>query len=475
MKKRFLLILSLTVFLGFSSVEASEIPQGSNLRLPPQHSKRDTRVAKGDTGVAKGYAGGATRDARSAQNVGAAGREDALSEELPAIYCGSMMPYDFSKCDSNVAWGDSLKPIYLSYTARHGARFLSSPKKIEEISNALEKAEAEDALTSDGERFLSMMREISSNTAGRWGLLSDVGIAEEEKLGADMAAMLPKLFRKGRMESKSTYVPRVIMTMYQFLHSLEIPNTRLQLYTTSGRQNDTLLRCFAADTAYAHYRNKGAWKPVYEKFLSKHVSANPARRLFRYGDKMDEQELRYLTMSMYGMLQANQAVGLPSATSEFMTADEFRGCWLASNLQHYLRNNINPLSGLAGEATIPLLKQIIADIDVAAGGDSDVKAHGYFGHAETLLPLLSLMRLPGCYVMTEDYANLHKEWQIQDITPLGANLVIVLLRGESGEVYASVRLNGKNVAPISGKGDIVKWKELKDFWNLNINYYGKHN
>ena len=468
MKKRFLLILSLIFFLGFSSLEASEIPLDSNLRLPPQHSKRDARTAKRDARVS-------TRDARSAQNAGAAGREGELSEDLPAIYCGSMMPYDFSECDRNVAWGDSLKPIYLSYTARHGARFLSSPKKIEEISKALEKAETEKALTSEGEHFLAMMREISSHTYGRWGLLSDVGIAEEQKLGADMAALLPDLFRKGKIESKSTYVPRVIMTMYQFLHSLEIPNTRLQLYTTSGRQNDTLLRCFVADTAYANYRDKGAWKPVYEKFLSQHVSADPARRLFRNGNKMDQQELRHLTMSMYGMLQANLAAGLPAATSEFMTADEFRGCWLASNLLHYLRNNINPVSDLAAQATSPLLEQIIDDIDAAAGGDSEVKAHGYFGHAETLLPLLSLMRLPGCYVMTEDYANLHKEWQIQDITPLGANLAIVLLRGSSGEVYASVRLNGKNVAPLSGKGDIVKWKELKDFWNLNIKDYGKHN
>lgn len=475
MKKRFLLILSLIVFLGISSIEASGISQDSNLRLPPQHSKRDTRGAQGDARVAKRDTRAAKGDARSAQNAGGTGREGTLSEDLPATYCGSMMPYDFSECDSDVAWGDSLKPIYLSYTARHGARFLSSPKKIEEISKALEKAEAEDALTSDGERFLSMMREISSNTAGRWGLLSDVGIAEEEKLGADMAAMLPKLFRRGKMESKSTYVPRVIMTMYQFLHSLEIPNTRLQLYTTSGRQNDTLLRCFVADTAYANYRDKGAWKPVYEKFLRQHVSADPARRLFRHGNKMDQQELRHLTMSMYGMLQANQAAGLPAATSEFMTAEEFRGCWLASNLLHYLRNNINPLSDLAGEATAPLLKQIIADIDVAIEGEADVKAHGYFGHAETLLPLLSLMRLPGCFVMTEDYANLHKEWQIQDITPLGANLAVVLLRGESGEVYASVRLNGKNIAPLSGKGEVVKWKELKDFWNLNIKDYGKHN
>ncbi len=422
MKKRFLLILSISVFLGLS-VKGAE-----------------------DSGHA-----------------------------LPSVYCGSMMPYDFSQCDAGVAWGDSLKPVYLCYVARHGARYLSSPKKIEEISTALQRAENEGTLTNDGERFLAEVREISRHTDGRWGLLSEVGIAEEKKLGADMAAMLPALFRKGRMESKSTYVPRVIMTMYQFLHSLEIPNTRLELYTSSGRQNDSLLRCFVADTAYAGYRENGAWKPVYEEFLKKHVSGAPALRLFKNGDRIDKRQLRHLTMSMYGMLQANLAAGLPSATSEFMTDDEFRGCWLASNVLHYLRNNVNPVSDLAAQATSPLLKRIIEDIDAAVEGDGALKANGYFGHAETLLPLLSLMKLPGCHAMTKDYANLHKEWRIQDITPLGANVAIVLLRSESGEAYVSVRLNGRNVAAVPGRGAVVRWKELKDYWNFNIKDYGKHN
>ncbi len=62
------------------------------------------------------------------------------------------------------------------------------------------------------------------------------------------------------------------MTMYQFLHALEIPNSRLELYASSGRQNDSLLRCFVADTAYASYRDHGVWKPLYEKYLESHVS-----------------------------------------------------------------------------------------------------------------------------------------------------------------------------------------------------------
>lgn len=393
--------------------------------------------------------------------------------ELPAKFSGSMMPYDFTRCDSTVAWADSLRPVYLAYVARHGSRYLSGEKKIEMISKALEEAEKKDKLSDEGLKFLTLVREVTAYSSGRWGLLSEVGEKEAARLGADMAKMLPRLFKGGAMNSESTYVPRVIMTMYQFMHSLEIPNKRLEMSAKSGHQFDTLLRCFVADTAYARYREDGAWVPLYEEFLKRHVSDAPARRLFVDGYEENRQYLRHLTMSMYGMLQANVASGLRASTTEFMTVQEFEGCWMASNMHHYLRNNINPVSNLAAQATTPLLQKIISEADAAlaqkgAADDETVRGNGYFGHAETLLPLLSLMRMPGCYAMTTDFEKLPETWRIQEITPLAANLAIVLLKGKSGVIYASVRHNGRNVSPLPGKGEIVKWEDLKNYWERMI-------
>ncbi len=389
--------------------------------------------------------------------------------ELPLEYCGSMMPYDFSRCDSTVAWGDTLKPVYLGYVARHGSRYLSGEKKIEMIANALEEAETQNKLTAEGEKFLALVREVTAYSEGRWGLLSAVGEGEAARLGADMAKMLPRLFKSGQMDARSSYVPRVIMTMYQFMHSLEIPNKKLEMSAQSGHRFDTLLCCFIADTAYSNYRDNGAWIPAYEEFVKRHVSDAPARRLFVTGYDDNRQHLRHLTMSMYGMLQANEASGLKAPTTEFMSVREFEGCWLASNMQHYLRNNINPVSDLAAQATAPLLFKIIEDADEALQnkGDDALKGNGYFGHAETLLPLLSLMRIPGCYAMTTNFEKLAQTWRVQEITPLAANLAIVLLRGRKGEIYASVRLNGRNVCPIPGEGEIVKWDNLKSYWKDN--------
>ena len=43
---------------------------------------------------------------------------------------GTMMPYDFADCDSVVPWDDSYTPVFINYVARHGARYLSSEKKV---------------------------------------------------------------------------------------------------------------------------------------------------------------------------------------------------------------------------------------------------------------------------------------------------------------------------------------------------------
>ena len=391
-------------------------------------------------------------------------------ELLPRQYSGSMMPYDFSRCDSTVAWVDTLQPVFVSYTARHGARFMTSPKKIELISTALHEAEKKGQLSNKGKDFIKFMREISSKSDGRWGLLSAVGVAEEERLGADMARMLPQLFKRGEGVAESTYVPRVVMTMYQFMHALEIPNQKLEMTAASGHRFDSLLRCFAKDKAYADYRKHGEWENEYDAFVQRHVSADPARRLFTKDYPAERPELRALTMSMYGLIQSLEASGLADGTTEFMTREEYAGCWAASNMLHYLRNNINPLTQVAGKATAPLLEAIMTDADNALQ-DGKVKIHGYFGHAETLLPLLSLMNIPGCFVMTDDYETLSKVWKVQDITPLGANIAVILLKGESGEIYASVRHNGRNVAPIPGEGDIVKWSALKSYWRSRIAQY----
>lgn len=382
---------------------------------------------------------------------------------LPAELDGSMMPYDFAECGPEPDLPDSLRPVYAAYVARHGARYLSGPKKMEHVLTTLRNGRRNGTLSSHGAAFLSLMEVVEKANTGHWGDLSPTGVAEERELGCRMHSVLPELSRQNaRVKAISSYVPRVVMTMYQFTAELVRLNDHISASTDEGRQFSPLVCCFTADTAYAAYRKTGDWKEVYDRFVKRHVSGEPARRLFNK-PVLSERELRSLTLDMYEVLKGNRAAGLPAPTTQWMSEAEYRACWQASNLQHYLRNNPTPLSSLAARASTPLLLEIIENTDRAIAEGSPA-LNGYFGHAETLLPLLSLMQIPGCHAMPTDYDSLGDEWKIQKITPLGANLLILISTAPSGTAYATVQLNGRTLRPIEGRPETLPWTELRDHW-----------
>ncbi len=384
---------------------------------------------------------------------------------LPPALDGSMMPYDFASCTQIPYLPDSLTPVYAAYVARHGARYLSSPKKMVSVMKALEKGRNSGTLSDTGEDFLTLMNVIRTANEGNWGDLTPTGIREERLLGRRMAETLPALGQHGtRVEAISSYVPRAVMTMYQFSNELIRLNDRISVDTDEGPEFSPLVCCFSADSAYAAYRRDGDWKAVYDDFVARKVPSAPARRLFT-STSLSDHDLRKLTLDMYEVLKANRAAGLPAPSTRWMSVGEYTRCWEASNLQHYLRNSVTPLSTVAARATSPLLLRVISDTDKAlASGDTGLALNGYFGHAETLLPLLSLIKIPGCFDMPLDYDSLDSCWKIQNITPLGANLLILIARSPGGGYYAAVQLNGRTVKPMKGYPDIVRWQDLRQYW-----------
>lgn len=388
------------------------------------------------------------------------GRE---AEALPAKWEGSMMPYDFEKVEAT-QWPDSLTPRFCAYVARHGARFLTSAKKFDKLEKALREAESKGMITLQGQGILKMIDTVRSVTAGRWGQLSPVGLREERELGRRMAEMIPALTLNASADACSSFVPRAIMTMYEFNHSLSLCNDSLEITAASGPQFSRLVYCFAYDKEYAAYRKDGDWREVVKEYTARMIPTAPVKRLIDTKG-MSKERLQELTQQLYSLLQSQRAMGLPAPDAEWMTAKEYEACWRVSNLTHYLRNTVTPLSTLAATATTPLIYSIIAHVNKSLAPGYDGPAfQGWFGHAETLMPLLSALQLPGCFALPHDYDELYKEWQLQNVTPLAANLAVIILSGPSGRDYAAVRLNGRNIEPIKGEGKIVPWSQLSAHW-----------
>ena len=385
---------------------------------------------------------------------------------LPPEYDGSMHTYPLSANEPlSKAVPDSLTPIFVNYLGRHGARFLSSEKKVEKLRAILNEAHDKGYITQEGREFLMLLDTVSAHTGGRWGALDSIGKMEQRQLAIQMHLLFPALLRAGNIKAQATYVPRVVMSMYEFCHQLESISQNLDTYTSAGKQNNAELRYFTVNKSYVDYLENGPWKEVYSRFVQEEVPVEPAVSLVSDMYGMDTAKIRELTMDIYGVLQSLRATGLPAPTTRWMSINNYRSCWEAANLKHFLQRTPNVVSNIPGIAAAPLLKSFIAWGDsVAEGKNGNTRAMLRFAHAETLMPLFGLMHISDCWSPTTDYKELDKEWKDYDIVPLGANLIVVSLRGESGKIYAAMRLNGKWVAPIGDGRMFVGWDELKEFW-----------
>ena len=395
---------------------------------------------------------------------------------LPAIYDGSMMPYDFSAC-TPAEVPDSLTPFFISYVGRHGARFLSSEKKVTKLEEAISKARAAGNLTPLGEEMASLVELVKKHTDNRWGALDSVGAYEQQRLAVQMAEMWPSVTKEGTINATATYVPRVVMSMYEFTHSLCSRQPRLDIYTAEGHKFDPLLRYFTTDPAYVSYLKEKPWQKEYDSFIDKNASPQPAINLF--GSTFDEKENRKLTLDIYSVIQSLRAAGLPAPDSRWMSPEEYKNCWKAANLEHYFARTDNPLSSIPVEGATPLLSRLIDDLSSATVSYTSQTSPAYdsailyFGHAETLMPLLSLCDVAGCNAPLAKPGNVDEYWKDYEVVPLGANFEITLLKAPSGNIYALTRLNGHDVKIGDFLSPIVTWQSLKDFWASRVQKFTK--
>jgi len=82
-----------------------------------------------------------------------------------------------------------------------------------------------------------MIDTIRASSNGKWGQLSPVGIREEERLGKEMSEMFTGLHDGyTKVAGIASFVPRAIMTMYEFNYALALGNDSLDISAESGHQ-----------------------------------------------------------------------------------------------------------------------------------------------------------------------------------------------------------------------------------------------
>ena len=388
---------------------------------------------------------------------------DPMATDYPVEDClGSAKPYPAP--EDPAAYPDSLTPVFVNHVGRHGARFLSSAKTTVDLTAFLDRADSAGVLAPLGKELLSLARYVADISHNRWGALDSLGMAEQRGIASRMFLAYPKLFMGGKVNAISSYSPRCVMSMYEFTHQLDRLNNRVEIYTASGHQTSPLMRPFDVDKAYVEWAASKEWEAPYNMFFETTAPAAPARRLLTDPDFLNNKEALDMSWTEYKVLMGLPAMGMAVDLEKYFTRAELNSLWACENLGHYLRRTATTLSSEPALIASDLLLNLINTTDAAVAGDNRVNVELRFGHAETLMPLLSLMRLRGCYYMTNYFDTVGLHWKDFDVVPMAANLQIVLFRTDKGGWCVRFDLNERPVPLFPDSPQVyVPWEDAREY------------
>lgn len=378
---------------------------------------------------------------------------------------GSYKPYPAP--EHPAVFPDTLKPVMINHVGRHGARFPSSPKSVTRLLGALRAAESQKTLTALGRRLMTVAENVIKTVDGNWGALDDLGKAEQRGIASRMYLAAPELFKGTVVNAISSYAPRCIMSMDEFTHQLARMNNRVELNLASGRRFSQLVRFFDDNGEYKAFRKSEALNSMYDAFIKEHCPLGPIERAL--GAKFDfdsyKESRQTLALDEFALLSGLSAMGMTVDASQYFTPEEMNALWSVNNIRRYLEYSASVLTPVTSTMATPLLEDLIATTDAfVRGNESVAKVNLRFGHAETLMPLLALMHLPGCYYLTNYLSTVGQHWQTFNVVPMAANLQLILLQSDSGRYYLRTDLNERPLSLIPGQNKIyVPWPEAREY------------
>lgn len=390
---------------------------------------------------------------------------DPMATAYTMTQCeGSLTPYPVDV--RHEATPDSLTAVYISHVGRHGARYPAGSANCMKLKKALDVADSIGTITSLGRELKTLNELVIARSANRWGSLDSLGMAEQRAIATRMMKNYGELFEEGTVNAISSYSPRAMMSMFSFVHQLDRMNNRLNYLTATGRMNSALMRPFDIDEDYLEFRKEELWKPAYKDYFDNTCPLTAITRVlgrdYPFGGT---DEARDLAITEYYVVAGLQAMELPSEMARYFTPEEANALWSCFNLRQYLQRTATTVSTVPADIASDLLLNIITGIDNAVEGTNPAVADLRFGHAETVMPLVSLMHLPGCYYMTNYFDTVGQHWRDFDVVPMAANVQIVLFRSKkSNRYYVRTDLNEEPVSLMPNDSRIyVPWGEARNY------------
>lgn len=401
---------------------------------------------------------------------------DPMATKYSFANCqGSLIPYPV---DINPAvTPDSLTPIFINHVGRHGSRYPASSASCMKLKRALATADSLGTITPLGRKLDKLNNRVIELSANRWGALDSLGMAEQRSIASRMFNNFREVLGgEASVTAISSYSPRSMMSMFSFVHQLDRMNNKLSFVTSTGRSNSKLMRPFDIDNDYLEFKEDGEWHDAYDTYFQGFCPITAITRAlgrdFPFGDS---DNARDLAITEYYVIAGLSAMEVNISLSEYFTNDEINALWSCFNLRQYLQRTATTLSSVPADIASPLVLNIISTFDDVVDGNSSAGACLRFGHAETLMPLLSLLKINGCYYKTNYFDTVAQHWRDFEVVPMAANVQIILFKAKrSGRYYVRFDLNEKPVPLIEGSKTIyTPWKSARQYMLSQVPLYAQ--
>ncbi|MEF9924102.1 MAG: histidine-type phosphatase [Muribaculaceae bacterium] len=387
----------------------------------------------------------------------------ATATNYSATECqGSLRPY--TPPTETYNYPDTLTPIFINHVGRHGSRFPASNATSILLQRHLQKADSLGTITPLGMHFYESVNKVITSSEGRWGELDSIGINEQRGIAHRMYNKYSSLLDNGNIKAFSTYSPRAVMSMYSFTHQLTQVAKDITITTSEGKKHSPILRFFDVDNDYLKFRTENKWKEVYDKYVIETCPINPIIRLLGNKYPTTPELLKELAINEYYLIAGMSAMGIDFNSSKYLNIDEYNRLWSIFNLRQYLQRTSTTISDIPATISAPLVEDIVLTADSVINGSLDIKAQLRFAHAETLMPLLSLLHAPNCFYMTHYFDTVSSHWKDFYVVPMAANLQLIYFTSPSGIIYVRADLNEIPIPIIPNNPEIyVRWDRLREY------------
>lgn len=387
---------------------------------------------------------------------------------------GSLTPYPTEI--ERIPCPDSLEAVMINHVGRHGSRFPASSANCLTLRAALDKADSLGTLTELGKELRKINDAVIEMSTGRWGTLDSLGMAEQRNIAVRMFSAFPSLFQGGTVKALSSYSPRAMMSMMSFVHQLDRMNNNPEYVTSTGRTNSPLLRPFDIDVDYIEFRKTEELKQTYNDFFESTCPTTAISRALGKDFQYDDADhWRKLAMCQYYLIAGLSAMGIDYDASRMFSRDEYNALWACFNMRQYLQRTASVLSPVPADICSALVNDIIQTTDNFIKGDYPNAVTLRFGHAETIMPLASLLRLPGCYYLTNYFDTVASHWKDFYVVPMASNIQFILFKSKySSRYYLRTDYNEKPIAMIPNDESLyLPWAKAREYMMRCVPIYAR--